>query len=93
MIQRVQVFLSYFVSSMANYFDSSCLRPVSKENANALAVMRPTNTLGNCRTNIDSDKLFAQILMLFLWNGICNLSHYESKMLKPITGECIPPTA
>lgn len=51
----------------------NCVCPFSKEETDALAVVCPTNTFCDHRTNINGDKLFAQALMFVLWNTVCDL--------------------
>ena len=58
----------------SNYFNCTRLRPFTKKKADALAIMCPTNTFCNCRTNIKGVKLFAQAHVLILWNGVRNLN-------------------
>lgn len=71
--------------SRSEYLDASCLSPFSKEKTDAFPVVRPTNTLCNCGANINGDKLFAQVLMLFLWNGVRDLKYYKSRIVKKHT--------
>jgi hypothetical protein len=83
--------LNPFRPSSSNYFQ---LHPFSKEKTDALAIVRPTNTFRQYRTNINSDELSAQALVFVLWDAVCDLKiiTYELGMSKTYRNEgYIPP--
>jgi len=62
--------VAYFSS---NNIDSIRLGPFSKQQADTLSIVRPSNTLSDRRTDVDRDQLLAQGLVLSLWNGVRDL--------------------